>query len=566
MKNSFYISALVVALLVTVGSCARRRNLSPYGWTPAGGVFDTLTLRAESLYLNLAPEALARLEPVVADMEKMAAENPRDPVTAQRSAYWRGRLAYRLGDHERGLALMDSALHMTDSARYPYDYNRIKWNLDMDYHEPTVDRYEQLTRDYEFFVGTGDCVIAAGLAMELGCFLDNIGATEEGIPYLDRADSLFRLAGAKDQMSGNRINHADALRISGDTAGAIRVLRSALADTVTPLAQGSLDIALGNLYALDERDTVSLRRAYELVEAMPGMEEARGLYATYLADEARKRGDASAQRAYMDTATHYLPAIETPEYRREYYQQLYLMYDALGMTDSAYKYLEITATLNDSINTSANRVEVCNALLAGRIRELRQQKELERSNAVVTTLGICFCVFVILIAVCLWIWRKLQRQRMAEVRSELELERSNRRLLANEVLIKEKDRLLREMEDEMTRLSQRGEISGAAVSRIGSAIRSHTVMKPNRDSFAEVFGEVNPRFADRLLGDYPMLTAADIRLASYIVTGMENKHIAGVLGIRPESVKQARWRLRSKFALPNGTSLEAFLRNYTFGK
>lgn len=242
------------------------------------------------------------------------------------------------------------------------------------------------------------------------------------------------------------------------------------------------------------------------------------------------------------------------------------MYDALGMTDRAYKYLEITATLNDSINTSANRVEVCNALLAGRIRELRQQKELERSNAVVTTLGICFCVFVILIAVCLWIWRKLQRQRMAEVRSELELERSNRRLLANEVLIKEKDRLLREMEDEMTRLSQRGEISGAAVSRIGSAIRSHTVMKPNRDSFAEVFGEVNPRFADRLLGDYPMLTAADIRLASYIVTGMENKHIAGVLGIRPESVKQARWRLRSKFALPNGTSLEAFLRNYTFGK
>ena len=123
------------------------------------------------------------------------------------------------------------------------------------------------------------------------------------------------------------------------------------------------------------------------------------------------------------------------------------MYDALGMTDSAYKYLEITATLNDSINTSANRVEVCNALLAGRIRELRQQKELERSNAVVTTLGICFCVFVILIAVCLWIWRKLQRQRMAEVRSELELEGYNRGRRDDASLATGRDKRRRRLED-----------------------------------------------------------------------------------------------------------------------
>lgn len=36
----------------------------------------------------------------------------------------------------------------------------------------------------------------------------------------------------------------------------------------------------------------------------------------------------------------------------------------------------------------------------------------------------------------------------------------------------------------------------------------------------------------------------------------------GELGIRPESVKQARWRLRSKFGLTSADSLEEFLRRY----
>ena len=51
-----------------------------------------------------------------------------------------------------------------------------------------------------------------------------------------------------------------------------------------------------------------------------------------------------------------------------------------------------------------------------------------------------------------------------------------------------------------------------------------------------------------------------MRLASYLVTGMDNKMIASTMGIRPESVKQARWRLRSKLALEKGASLEEALR------
>lgn len=41
---------------------------------------------------------------------------------------------------------------------------------------------------------------------------------------------------------------------------------------------------------------------------------------------------------------------------------------------------------------------------------------------------------------------------------------------------------------------------------------------------------------------------------------MESKHIARVMSIRPESVKQARWRLRGKMGLGPDDSLDDVIR------
>lgn len=233
-----------------------------------------------------------------------------------------------------------------------------------------------------------------------------------------------------------------------------------------------------------------------------------------------------------------------------------------GNVDSTLEYLREWAELNDSINRANNGTDVCNAMLAGRIRMLHTQAELKNRESVIFTISVCFAALLLLIGASIVFWRKLQQQRLAKVSNDLELERTNRRLLANELVIKEKDRLINDMESEMTRLSELGEVSRSTAIKFGSTIRQHSSVKQHRESFVEVFGEVNPGFSEHLKADYPTLTAADIRMASYIVTGMENKHIAAVLGIRPESVKQARWRLRSKFGLTSADSLEEFLRRY----
>ena len=58
---------------------------------------------------------------------------------------------------------------------------------------------------------------------------------------------------------------------------------------------------------------------------------------------------------------------------------------------------------------------------------------------------------------------------------------------------------------------------------------------------------------------YRHITEGELRLCAYIRTGMENKHIAQMLSLQPESVKKNRYRLRQKLNLGK-ESLEDFLR------
>lgn len=559
MRNLLYTLLLLNLLLLAVSCDRTPRHLAPMGWTPATAEFDSLTLRLEHYYIDRIP-----LDSIVCLTERMRLIADRDTafkLLNSRTTYWEGRLTFSLGNYDEGMAQMRKALELTDSGRYPYDYRRILWNLDMEYHEPTEARYRQLLEDLDFFRNAGDLIISGGLAMELGTFLDDLGAPDEGIPYLDLADSLFTVAGRMDQVANNRINHANAMIIQGDSLGAEKYFRELLADTVMPLSHYAREIAYGNIYTLSD-DTVALRQAYEMVRDETTMEEAACNYESFLTREAINRGDLPQAIFYQRLAASHFPFVETPEVLREYYQQRYRLFAMQGMTDSAYKYLEITARLNDSINTSANRVEVRNAALAGRIRLMRLKADLERRNSTILFLSITFGLLLLIIGAGIIFWRHLQRQELAKVKATLDLERSNRKILAMELVIKEKDTLFDAVGQEMSQLSEAGEISPQTAGKIESSLKAHNGMKAHRDNFLETFGQLNPNFAGRLKEHYPSLTDADLRLASYIALGLENKHIASIMGIRPESVKQARWRLRSKLSLPSGASLEETLRSF----
>ena len=386
--------------------------------------------------------------------------------------------------------------------------------------------------------------------------------TENGIPYLHMADSLMTLAGMHEQVANNRINHADALRVSGDSAGAARMYRMLLADTVNPVSDYVRDIALGNLYGVSG-DTAALRQAYDIVKGNPLEKEAKCTYENYLTEEALRQGDLTLARHYHDLAGVSIPDIENPRVLVEYYRLRYNIFHRLGEMDSAYHYLHKAAGMSEEINTSDRELQIRNANIVAKIAERRLQDDLERRRATIWQMGISFGLLLLLIVGGVFFYRRLQRQKLERVKASLQLERSNRRLMAMELLMKEKENLFHTVGEEMKELSEQGEISSLAAGKIASSLKAHSGTKAERDSFMETFGQLDPSFARNIRRSHPSLTDADIRLAAFIALGMDNKHIARVMAIRPESVKQARWRLRSKMALPSGESLEEAIRAFT---
>lgn len=549
----------ILLLLGSAASCRRHRTVHPYGWTPLGQPFDSLTIAAERLVYNHGDAD--SLSILAAEMTARAAAHPTDRLMHQRASFWNAKATMARGQWDEGVEQLESLLATVDSASTPYDYNRILWTLDMEWHEPSFEYYEELQRKLRFFLSAGEYPIAAGVAMEMGGFLIDIAEADGAERYLTMADSLFAIAGMELQISNNRLNHANAIRASRDSLRAVGILWELARDTVNPLSPDALDIVYGNIYAIDG-DTTALRRGYLLQQQFPRGDEDKCLYENFLAHEKYLVGDLDSAFYYHRLATSHLPGVERPDILQEYYRVRQELFASTGQVDSAFKYLNLYATVTDSIARSDVEDQIRTASLRHQIEMVQAQADINRRNGWIINICIIFLIIVAGGIATLVVWRRMQRQRLRNMQDQLKLERSNRRMLAMQMVLTEKDRLIQSVEQEMATASADGHLSTATASKVTSTLKAHTAANADREGFMETFENADPQFISSIRQAHPSLTDADIRLASFIALGVDNKHIARMMGVRHESVKQARWRLRQKLSLEQGASLDEYIKRF----
>jgi tetratricopeptide (TPR) repeat protein/DNA-binding CsgD family transcriptional regulator len=90
-------------------------------------------------------------------------------------------------------------------------------------------------------------------------------------------------------------------------------------------------------------------------------------------------------------------------------------------------------------------------------------------------------------------------------------------------------------------------------------IEHNFVQDKDWDDFRQIFEQVHQDFFHRLQQKAPDLTPADLRLASLVRLNIPSKDISILLGISPDSLRIARYRLRKKIGLPQGESLSHFI-------
>ncbi len=86
-------------------------------------------------------------------------------------------------------------------------------------------------------------------------------------------------------------------------------------------------------------------------------------------------------------------------------------------------------------------------------------------------------------------------------------------------------------------------------------------VQETQDSFQIHIDDINQQYIQQLKKFYPKLTMYDLRLCTYIKTGLSTREIAEMMNVLPSSINVSRSRLRKKLSLQSKDDLYTFLNN-----
>lgn len=563
MRTFIFGILLVMAVAIPFSGCDRQRRLSPERWVAVGGEFDSLTLRLERQFNDYAPYDSIVMS--IAGMERLASAE-RDSVLrrlmTERFLYWKARYLSRLEYTDSSLTLAREALALNDSTRHKYDRLRI---LSLIYiQSDTVDgatQYRLYEEGMEYARKMDDRFCEAHFATNLGNLLDLVGAHEQALHYFRLSDSLNEAVGYWKLPVKNRINMACVLEGMGQKERSAGILRSLIRN---PALRGDtlvMNVLFNNLYLIDGNSVKYLHQAYDEIKDNPRFLFLRGLYLAQLANHCYRT-------AKYDSCVYYArKSYEDLPYAREYGHKAIIWFNISlawiieDRLDSAY---ECRVRYEMYVDSAQMQRRGSDVLRLSALHELGAREEAYKASTFRRNMVTAFVALLVVaagIVVVLWQNRRHLRQKVKSMQSELELEKAKRKMAATALSMEEKDKVLGSIRTELSEMRHDGDIKEGDARRLESTIRSHLLEHDNDEAFQQMFDVVNPGFTERLRARCPDLADSYVKLACYMLMELDSKKIARLMMIKLDSVRQAKWRLRQRLNIPEGHTLESFLRH-----
>lgn len=552
---------MMIILLIFMG-CNRDRRLPIYRWTPSGNEYDSVLLKMERDFDEFAPPSVLLDNLAQMDSLTRIIEGDSARVRRGRTLFWKSRYAARYISKDSAYNLIVAAMSITDSAYFPYDWLRLKSQLySTSNNINAAEKYRHYIETLKFARAVGDKHLEANMAVDLGNLMLELREPEKAAYYITLSDSLFAPLNLTKLIIKNRINRAFLLQELGLQQSADSMLRSLEGHPALEGDTFTQNLIPRNLYGNHRQDTAQLLRAYAHIKDNQRFRNLRGLYRALLTEHYAKTQQWDSMEYYGDRMMEDLPYVKNQGHRALIWLNRANVFYWKSQLDSA-----LSARINyeeslDSLRNyeRANEVLRLDALEEMRRQEVRYALLITRRNwaiAFVTMLLIGIGSVTVLL-----LNRRHMRQRMRSMANELELEKAKRKMAATAITIEEKDVMLDSLRSELSEMRKEGEIKEGSARRLEASIKTHLSGHEQEETFRDMFDTVNPGFTHRLRDICPDLADSYVRLACYTLMELDNKRIASLMNIRPESVRQSRWRLRKRLNIPEETSLEDFLRN-----
>ena len=544
MRRFIYI---LLSSLMTLMSCHHQETLRRAAWKPAGGEFDSLTEKIEWQFNDYAPyDSIARSIERMESIVNSDSTNRR--LRMSRVLYWKARYNKRIENSVKSMEYITKAIQLNDSTNYEYD--RLKF-LTLFYTQcDTIDggkQYKLYEYCLEYAKKIKDKSFESYSAIIMGNLLNEINENDKALHFFNLADSLNQQIGYYKLIEKNKINLSDSLLLSMESNNYI------VNDTII------MNAIPRNLY-VSKGDIKYLRKAYNQIKNNIRFRELQALYQAPLVNYHYNNENLDSMAIYSSLAKNNLYYVQNPNFKALIWKNLSLYYIVLNKPDSALMCRIIYENYVDSVITKRKATEVL------RLNALHEMKTMEKNYAEASFRRNMIWAFVILALlasgaiVFLTLNRRHMRARMLAVEKELELEKTRKKITAATLSIQEKDQLLDVLKKELQEMRQQGEIKEQHARQLESAIKSHLLEHDTEETFQDMFDTVNPDFTRRLRERCPGIADSYVNLACYILMELDNKKIARLMNIKPESVHQSRWRLRQRLHLAEGETLEDALR------
>ncbi len=154
---------------------------------------------------------------------------------------------------------------------------------------------------------------------------------------------------------------------------------------------------------------------------------------------------------------------------------------------------------------------------------------------------------------------ELNRLRQEQMEEEISVK--ERELSATAMHIMQKSELLATIEQKLDELTKKNKDLAPVFKEVYSTVRQDSQLEADWEKFKTHFEQVNPSFFQKLSGRCPGLSLLELRICAYLYMNLDNKAIAQLLNIQPDSLRVTKHRLRKKLGVESERQLFDLMNN-----
>lgn len=549
MKQILWPAALIWVLV----SCTQPRTRSEnFNWPPIDSAFDSIAYLIDEKMIRMNPDR----ETEMSELRRAYHNSPKIDELKGRKLYWDGEYLSRVRhEPDSAMSLFKQALAVTDSARYPYDYARIKMSLSFDTDLDLYYRYRIMRENEKVFAEAGDPVMVGLCQVEVGNILESIGDSRRAMENFKHAIESFTLAGLDFVNPRIKMNLSRSFNNIGHQEEARLIMEQVMEDSHIMGNMALRHLALMNYYYLTG-DTYSLMQSYEISSNRDFLFEMKVCEGVEIGKRLILEGKRDSAAMYIQDAYKYIDSLSDLQERVN-------LLDAKIRLDAASGQYAAIPELYSRMRIYQDSLEVMHTdadILAEETRYMITRSQVMHEKAIgkhrlVTWIVVLIAVIITLVVLFVGsvirtrlIREKLNMERrLAHTRESLAAYRLHQQLTS--------DMLDGFVEAAETACRQPGQADNS-LKWLKNQVSIHRAQSKEWESVVETVQQIHPDFEAKISKAYPSLSKKQIEFAGYIVLGMTTKQIAEILKIDIASANTNRYRLRRKMGLQNGESLE----------